>query len=107
MTLAIAAIEPKLNAQVALHAARAPYYLLFDEQGNLLDSLENPFVQVDQGAAPRAALFLSDNGVTLLAAGDFGPRLISELEQRGISNVLKTNLVSDALEELIAEPKAE
>ena len=102
MLIAIAAIDPDLNAQVALHGARAPYYLLFDDQGILLDSLVNPFVQVDQGAAPRAALFLSDNGVTLLAAGDFGPRLISELEQRGIRYVQKTDLVSDALKELIS-----
>ncbi|MEA1890242.1 MAG: NifB/NifX family molybdenum-iron cluster-binding protein [Pseudomonadota bacterium] len=102
MIIAIAAIDPDLNAQVALHGARAPYYLLFDDQGILLDSLVNPFVQVDQGAAPRAALFLSDNGVTLLAAGDFGPRLISELEQRGIRYVQKTDLVSDALKELIS-----
>jgi len=102
MIIAIAAIDPDLNAQVALHGARAPYYLLFDDQGILLDSLVNPFVQVDQGAAPRAALFLSDNGVTLLAAGDFGPRLISELEQRGIRYVQKMDLVSDALKELIS-----
>lgn len=102
MIIAIAAIDPDLNAQVALHGARAPYYLLFDDQGILIDSLVNPFVQVDQGAAPRAALFLSDNGVTLLAAGDFGPRLISELEQRGIRYVQKMDLVSDALKELIS-----
>jgi len=107
MTIAIAAIDTNLTAQVALHSARAPYYLLFDDHGNFLKSLANPFAQVDQGAAPRAALFLSDNDVTLLAAGDFGPRFISELEQRGIRYVQKTDLVSDALKELIAEPKAE
>ena len=31
MTIAIAATAPELDGQIAMHGARAPFYLLFDE----------------------------------------------------------------------------
>jgi predicted Fe-Mo cluster-binding NifX family protein len=101
MIIAIAAMAPEVDTQIAIHSARAPYFLLFDERGNMLEVLANPFTQVDRGAAPQAALFLADKGVTLLAAGEFGQRFVSELEQRGIKYVQKSGLISDAIGELI------
>ena len=102
MTIAIAATAPEQNGQIAMHGARAPFYLLFDEQGNMLEVLANPVVQAEGGAAPQAALFLADKGVTLLAAGDFGSRFVSELEERGISHALMSGLVSEVIVELIS-----
>lgn len=101
MTIAIAATAPELNGQVAMHGARAPFYLLFDERGDMLEVLANPVVQAEGGAAPQAALFLADRGVTQLAAGDFGSRFISELEERGIDHARVSGLISDVVAELI------
>jgi predicted Fe-Mo cluster-binding NifX family protein len=101
MTIAIAATAPELNGQIAMHGARAPFYLLFDEQGKMLEVLANPVIQAEGGAAPQAALFLADKGVTLLAAGDFGNRFISELGERGIRHVLVSGLIADVIRELI------
>jgi len=98
---AIAATSSKHDAQVELHGARASCYLLFDERGELLAVLANPFLLVDRGAAPRAALLLSDNEVTLLAAGEFGSRFASALKQRGIKYVQKSGSVSDVIRELV------
>lgn len=102
MTIAIAATAPILDGQIAMHGARAPFYLLFDERGDMLEVLANPVVQAEGGAAPRAALLLADKGVTLMAAGDFGNRFISELEGRGINHELKSGLISDVIAELIS-----
>ena len=102
MTIAIAATAPELDGQIAMHGARAPFYLLFDERGNMLEVLANPVVQAKGGAAPQAALFLADKGVTLLAAGDFGNRFISELEERGIGHARMSGLISDVIVELIS-----
>ncbi len=101
MIIAIAAMAPEVDTQIAMYSARAPYFLLFDERGNMLEVLANPFTQVDRGAAPQSALFLADKGVTLLAAGEFGQRFVSELEQRDIKYVQKSGLISDAIGELI------
>jgi len=102
MTIAIAATSPGLDGQIAMHGARAPFYLLFDKRGNMLEVLANPVVQAEGEAAPQAALFLADKGVTLLAAGDFGSRFISELEERGIHHALMSGLVSGVIAELIS-----
>ena len=101
MPIAIAATAPELNGQIAMHGARAPFYLLFDEQGNMLEVLANPVVQAEGGAAPQAALFLADKGVTLLAAGDFGSRFVSELEEKGIGHAQMSGLIADVIVELI------
>jgi predicted Fe-Mo cluster-binding NifX family protein len=102
MILAIAAMTPDAAAQVAEHSARAPYFLLFNERGEILEVVPNPFADVDRGAAPQAALLLADKGVTLLVAGEFGSRFVSELEQRGIDPVRRSGQVSELVRQLLA-----
>ena len=101
MKIAVAAMASKEYAQIAVHSARAPYFLLFDEQGQMLEVVSNPVAQTDRGAAPRSALLLADKGVTLLAAGDFGPRFVAELEQRGIDHIQCSGQVSDIVRQFI------
>jgi len=59
------------------------------------------FLKVDRRSTPQAALFLADNGVTLLDAAEFGPRFSSELEQRCIKYNQKSGLVSNVIRELV------
>lgn len=47
------------------------------------------------------AQFLADKGVHLLAAGDFGAKFLSELEERNIDHVEKAGRIADAVTELI------
>jgi predicted Fe-Mo cluster-binding NifX family protein len=101
MTIAIAAAGPHADTETDIHGARAPYYLLFDSNGALLEALENPYARAERGAAPKVAAMLADKKVELLAAGKFGSRLLSELDDRAIAHVLKQGRVSDVIRELI------
>ena len=101
MKIAVATKKPDVNASITKRGARAPYYLLFNEQGEALEAVSNPYTEVDRGAAPLAAGLLADKGVTLLAAGDFGTRFISELEERGIDRVKRKGQVLDIVRQLI------
>jgi len=103
MKIAIAAMAPDIDSRIAKHSARAPFYLLFDAQGEMLEVVSNPFAGVDRGAAPQAARLLADKGATLLAAGDFGPRFVSELEERGIDQIQRSGQVSEIVRQLVAE----
>jgi len=101
MKIAVAVMKPDAEALIANHGARAPYYLLFTEQGEALEEVLNPYAEVDRGVAPLAAGLLADKGVTLLAAGDFGSKFISKLEKEGIEHVQRSGKVSDIVRQLI------
>jgi predicted Fe-Mo cluster-binding NifX family protein len=102
MKIAIAAMTPNITSYFAKHGARAPFYLLFDGQGQMLEVVSNPFSGVDRGAAHQAARLLANKEVTLLAAADFGLRFVSELEEKGIDHIQRTGAVSDIVRQLIA-----
>jgi len=85
MKIAIAADAPNIDTDVAAHAARAPYYLIFNADGRLYAAPANPVVASGQGAGPAAAQFLAGQGVGLVVAGEFGPRFLDALEEHGIN----------------------
>jgi len=102
MRIAVATMKPEVDAPIAKHAARASYYLLFDKHGEFLKAVPNPFSEVDRGAAPKAACLLAGKGASVLAASDFGPRFVAELEERGIGIFRGSGQVSDVVSQLIA-----
>ena len=101
MKIAIAATSADINAMVDMHAARAACYLLFDDQGELLEVLANPYSEVTRGAAPKVTQLLVENGVALLAAGEFGPKFEAELEMNNIRHIQKSGVVVDLIREIV------
>lgn len=100
MKIAIAANSQDPNAAVCMHAARAPYYLIYDD-GALLDVISNPYCSVERGAAPRAAELLREQGVESLVAGEFGDRFIAKLEEQNITPLQGVGLVSKMIQEAL------
>lgn len=99
LIIAIAADSAGMDARVSMHAARAPYYLLFNEAGELLEVVDNPHADAGRGAGPRAAEFLQTKGVTQVIAGEYGHRLVAELEQRGIGHSVASGVCTDVMAE--------
>ncbi|MCG6939118.1 MAG: hypothetical protein LJE83_13230 [Gammaproteobacteria bacterium] len=95
MKIAIAAESDTPQAQVSHHGARAPYYLVFDENSQMLEAIGNPYANAERGAGPGAAQFLAQLGIQMVVAGDFGGRFIDELEAGGIKHVEANGIVSD------------
>lgn len=102
MKIAIAANSQDSDAQVSAHAARAPFYLFYDENGTFLDSIANPYNSVERGAAPRAAQLLQEHGVDKLVAGEFGDRFVAKLEEHNITAVLGNDSVSKVIQQVLA-----
>ncbi|MGD8571483.1 MAG: NifB/NifX family molybdenum-iron cluster-binding protein [Gammaproteobacteria bacterium] len=101
MKIAIAVNSQGSDAQVSAHAARAPFYVLYDENGTFLESIENPYSSVERGAAPRAAQLLQEHGVNTLVAGEFGDRFIAKLEEHNIAAVLSNGLVCNVIQQVL------
>lgn len=84
MKIAIAVDEKNEEASISERAGRAFYYLVFDEKGNLLETLENPFARGGGGAGFGVAKMLSDKKVELVLAGRMGDNMKEALASRGV-----------------------
>lgn len=103
MKIAIASEGKDVNAQVSQHAARTPYYLVFDENGKMVAVLNNPYSSAERGAGPRAADFLAQQGISIVIAADFGGRFSDELETAGVQQVQKTGIVLDVIGDVLTK----
>ena len=99
MKIAVAANSQDSNAQVAMQAARATFYLIY-EDGELLDVVPNPYSTIDRGAARWASELLQQQGVELLVAGEFGSRFVELLEEININTMTGSGAVSKMVQEL-------
>lgn len=102
MNIAVASNTTDEDAQVYTHAARAPFYLLYDDNGTLLDAIANPFVSIERGAAPRVVRLLQEHGVNTIVAGEFGDRFVALLEENNIEAVTSSGAVIPIIEDITA-----
>jgi len=99
--IAVATLEKTENSQISDKAAHAPYYLIFDKSGNLLEVISNPFRDAARGAGPKVADFLAGKNVTVVVAGAFGYKMAKALEEKGIKYHEATGIVKQAVEKFL------
>ena len=99
--IAVASTGKTVKAPVSTQAARSPYYLLFDIKGKLIQVLDNPYRHASRGAGSSAACFLSQNEVTIVIAGNFGPKMIHNLKNKDITYLQFKGLVGDAVKKAL------
>jgi predicted Fe-Mo cluster-binding NifX family protein len=100
MRIAVAATANDICADVAYHGGRAPFYLIFDEHGNLLEGFSNPFSEMERHAGYEVSQMMAEEGVDVVIAGLLGPTMISELSARGIRCVTKSGSAQNAVMQL-------
>ncbi len=99
--IAVATFEKTESSQISDKAARAPYYLVFDKSGKLLEIISNPFSDAARGAGPQVADLLAEKNVTVVVAGAFGYKMEKALEAKGIKHHEATGIVKKAVEKLL------
>ena len=100
MRIAVAATKKDKSADVSYYGGRAPFFLIFDEEGNLLDSFPNPYADIERHAGYEVCKMLIEKGVDILVAGLFGPTMINELSAQGIKCITKSGSARDAVLQL-------
>ncbi|MEA2109677.1 MAG: NifB/NifX family molybdenum-iron cluster-binding protein [Pseudomonadota bacterium] len=103
MRIAVASSAQAKDATISRQAGRTPYFLFFDGRGNFLESIENPVRDQSRKAGPDAALFLADQGVTLVIAGEFGKKMKQALEEHHIHYIEKTGVVDHVVQTIIQD----
>ncbi len=98
--IGVAAVGSDADALISDKASRAPYFLIFDQDGELIDAIENRDT-TDRRAGPQTARALLARGVTHYIAQQFGRNLIRALDDAGIHRVEKSGPALDAVKKVI------
>ncbi len=96
MRIAIASTSADVEGEISMQAARAPYFLIF-EDGELKEVINNPFARGGGGAGWSVAKLLADKGIDKFIAGNIGKNMKEALEEREIVFEMKKGKVKEAL----------
>jgi predicted Fe-Mo cluster-binding NifX family protein len=96
MRIAVASMGKEESSEISQQAARAPYYLIF-EDGKLKESIKNPFAVGSGGAGFAVAKMLADKDVKRVVAGNFGSNMSGALRDRNLEHKEMSGKVTDAL----------
>ena len=95
---AVAAQSGKSDALISQRSARAPFILIFDASGNLIETYENP---ITRDFGPALAAWLGEKEVDKLIGGHICRNLGRNLDQYQITGIegggTADNAVKDAL----------
>lgn len=101
MKIAIATVEKNIDSEISNRGGRAPYYLIFNEKEELMETVSNPFVTGGGGAGFGVAKMLADKGVDVFVAGALGEKAATIFKERGVQYYEKTGAVRQAVNEVI------
>lgn len=81
---AIAADGRDVSTSISHQVGRAPYFLILDDNGNLMEAIQNPYLELKFGLGPLVADMLAERKVTVLVGGFAGPNMHQKLKKHGI-----------------------
>jgi len=102
--IAVAAEGKTAAARVSGLAARAPYFLIFDESGKLLEAVDNPYKAAKGGAGTSVVPFLAQKGASVVVAGEFGENMTQAMKGKGMRYLEFKGSAEEALKKVL-EPK--
>ena len=94
---AVASAGKSVTGTVGNIAARSPYFLLFNGQGELVEVLDNPYRNTSAGAGPLVAELVASRSVKTLVAGNFGVNITDSLEKKGVNALVFSGTVAEAV----------
>ena len=98
---AIAAEGNTTTAEISKLAGISPFFHLYEENGNAVEVLPNPYLDMEYGTGPAAAQLLVEKGVTVLVARRIpGPKMMDVLDSNNVRLVRRVGIVEDVASEL-------
>ncbi|MBN1132498.1 MAG: hypothetical protein JXA39_05465 [Bacteroidales bacterium] len=101
--IALATTGDNIDSQISAQSGRAPFYLIFDEKGNLLKSLKNPSLSSGGGASSIVVDLLIREGCSAVIAGQFGDKMINQLRINKIEYIQQTGVAKEVLQAFLKE----
>ena len=101
MKIAVAADSKSTKASVSNIAAKCPYYHIFNNKGELIEVLDNPYRNASRSAGPSAANFLAKREIDIIVAASFGSKMIDALRNNGQTHFEFKGTVDDAVKRVL------
>jgi len=101
MKIAVAASSKYAKASVSNIAAKCPYYHIFNNKGEFIELIDNPYKDASRGAGPLAVNFLVQRGIDIIVAGSFGSKMIDALRNNGKTHFEFKGSVDDAVKRVL------
>jgi predicted Fe-Mo cluster-binding NifX family protein len=101
--IAIASDGETMDSQVGKQGARCRWLLFFDEDGELTETLENPYWQQRGSAGINCAELLADKKVTVFIATNIGNKMAAVLDEKDITFISHSGTIEEALKEVLEE----
>jgi predicted Fe-Mo cluster-binding NifX family protein len=105
MKIAVAALSKDENSVVSPRSGRSKFYLIFDDNGNLLEVISNPFSRGGGGAGFGVAKMLADKNVDIVIGSQIGEHMEEALKNRGVKYFEIAGRAKDAVVRIIAQEK--
>jgi len=99
--IAIATVGKSANSEISPVAGRAPYYLIFDENGVLLKSIKNPAQRRGRSASSGVIELLIKESCKIVIAGQFGDNMQNQLKANKIEYFESEGIASEVLQTFI------
>jgi predicted Fe-Mo cluster-binding NifX family protein len=99
--IAVAAEGETLEAAVSQLAARCPYFLIVDHNGDLREAVENPYKNNKGKAGVSAANFLAEKDVTIVVAGNCGSNMKDALAAQEIEFFEFEGIAAEAIKKIL------
>lgn len=102
MKIAIATENSDVSSEISAQGARALFFLIFGDNGELLEILENPYADNASRTGPDVANMLHKLHVTKVVAGRFGPKFEAVLKGYHIECIVQTGFAAQVAKALSA-----
>ena len=106
-TIAIAADGDNPDAAISPMAGKAPWYLIFDEQGAFVQAKANPGRNSDRDSSAAVISLLREASCATVVAGRFGGKLRARLDAENIAYLEQEGSVRAALKRLTPAHEAQ
>ena len=98
--IAVSANGQTPAASVSSQAGRSPFFLLFDENGKLIETIANP-AKDSQNSGKAVADFLAGKEVTVIVAEGFGPQIVGVMKGKGIKAIAFKGSAEEAVKKVL------
>ena len=100
--IAVASNSKDATSSISNKAGKCPYYLIFNNTGELIEVISNPYKDAQRRAGQQAADFLANKGVTLIIAETFGGKMIEAMRSNSTDYFQLRGIVHDAVKTVLS-----